>query len=215
VIKSGTSVKVEGWDSDQILAKTSARGGLKVEPRSEAEIGRARAAVGDRVLFDVRLKLPGGKGKDLPGEAIEVQIGRDGRVHVPLGSRVKIYAGTNAEVSGIQGSVTIIAGGDLRVRNVRSLVHASSGGAMDLESETVEGEEVKFEAGRDLRCYIRDLPSARILANDLGGYWEGVIGAGDVTIRLKAGGDVTLVTDQTVEAVPPNYILGQIERPVE
>jgi hypothetical protein len=64
-----------------------------------------------------------------------------------------------------------------------------------------------------LRCYIRDLTSARVIVNDQGGYWEGVIGAGSVTVRLKAGGDATLVTDQVIEAVPPDYILGQIERP--
>jgi hypothetical protein len=75
------------------------------------------------------------------------------------------------------------------------------------------GDAVKFEAGRDLRCYVHGLTSARVIVNDLGGAWEGVIGSGNVTVRLKAGGDVTLVTDQKVEAIPPNYLLGQIERP--
>jgi len=213
IIKTGAGVTIEGWDSDQVQAETTTRGGLRVESRSEAEIGRARAAVGDRVLFDVRLKVPGDKEKSKTGEAIEVQIGGEGKVRVPLGSRVKVYAGNGAQVSDIEGTVAIYSGGDVRVRNVRSLAHVSSGGAVDLECETIEGDAVKFEAGRDLRCYVRGLSSARVIVNDLGGAWEAVIGSGNVTVRLKAGGDVTLVTDQKVEAIPPNYILGQIERP--
>ena len=84
---------------------------------------------------------------------------------------------------------------------------------MDLECETIEGSEVKLTAGRDLRCYIRGLTSALVAVKDLGDSWQGRIGAGEVRLTLKAGGDVTLVTDQTVEALPPDYILGQIERP--
>jgi len=213
IIKAGTSVTVEGWDSDRVLAETDARAGLKVETRSEGEIGRARAAVGDRVLFDLRLKLPGGRENESSGEAIEIQISGNGKARIPEGSRVKVYAGRNAEVSAIRGGVAIVAGGDVRVHNIRSLVHASSGGSIDMEFETIEGDEAKFEAGRDLRLYVRDLTSARFIVSDLGGYWEGVIGAGKVAVRLKAGGDVTLVTDQKVEAIPPNYLMGQIERP--
>lgn len=107
-----------------------------------------------------------------------------------------------------------LSNGDVRVRNVRSLAHVSSGGAIDLECETIEGNEVKFEAGRDLRCYVRGLISARVIVSDLGSDWEGVIGLGNMILRLKAGGDAILVTDQKVEAIPPNYILGQIEKPV-
>jgi hypothetical protein len=165
------------------------------------------------VLFDLRLKMPGSRGKETSGEAIEIQISGNGKARIPEGSRVKVYAGRNAEVSAIQGSIAIVAGGDVQVRNIRSLVHASSGGSLDLEFETITGDEARFEAGRDLRLYVRDLTSARFIITDLGGYWEGVIGAGKVAVRLKAGGDVTLVTDQKVEAIPPNYLMGQIERP--
>ncbi len=89
---------------------------------------------------------------------------------------------------------------------------SEAGGAFDLECETFEGDEAKFEAGRDLRCSIRDLTSARVIVSDLGGNWEGKIGEGNVTLQLKDGGDVTLVTDQVVEPVPPYNILGQIEK---
>jgi hypothetical protein len=48
---------------------------------------------------------------------------------------------------------------------------------------------------------------------DVGGYWEARIGDGERAVYLKCGGDVTLVTDQKVEPLPPNYILGKIEKP--
>jgi hypothetical protein len=211
IIKTGASVTVEGWDRDQVQAETSSRWGLKVEQRSEAEFARARAAVGDRVLFDLHFKRPGAK--DTSAETIEVQVGGDGRVRVPFGSTVKVYAGADALVSDVRGTVSIYAGRDVRVRGVGTLAHVSTGGVMDLECENVAGNPVKFEAGRDLRCFIRGLTSARVIVNDLGSAWEGVIGAGDLTLRLKAGGDVILVTDQEVQAAPPDYILGQIEKP--
>jgi hypothetical protein len=48
---------------------------------------------------------------------------------------------------------------------------------------------------------------------DIGGYWEARIGAGEKSVYLKSGGDVTLVTDQKVEEQPPEFILGKIEKP--
>jgi len=66
---------------------------------------------------------------------------------------------------------------------------------MDLECDTLAGEDVKLTAGRDLRFYVRGLSDARIMVDDLGGCWEGLIGSGRQKIRLEAGGDVTVVTD--------------------
>ncbi len=61
VIKVGGSVRVKGQEGDLLVAETKSVGGLVVERRSESEIGRARAAVGDHVLFDLRLKLTSSK----------------------------------------------------------------------------------------------------------------------------------------------------------
>ncbi|HVM70527.1 MAG TPA: hypothetical protein VMT91_02125, partial [Anaerolineales bacterium] len=58
-----------------------------------------------------------------------------------------------------------------------------------------------------------DLTSARLRVKDIGGYWEARIGTGEKSVYLKSGGDVTLVTDQKVEAQPPEFILGKIEKP--
>jgi hypothetical protein len=109
--------------------------------------------------------------------------------------------------------VAIYTGGDVRARKVGAVSHVSTGGAMDVECEALEGDEVKFSAGRDLRCYVRGLKDARLMVNDLGGYWQGVMGEGSVRLRLNAGGDVTVVTDQEVAGQPPDYVVGRVEIP--
>jgi hypothetical protein len=147
------------------------------------------------------------------GDIIEVQIGGSGQLQVPRQSSVKVYAGQSVEVRNIGGSATIYAGGHGYLRGVGTLIQAATGGALQIECERVEGHEVRCTAGRDLRCFIRGLADAKLMIDDLGGYWEAVIGNGRKRIRLKAGGDVTLVTEQNVVAQPPHYILGKIERP--
>jgi hypothetical protein len=210
VIKAGGSVTVTGHEGDRLIAETEDRGGLTVERRSEAEIGRARAAVGDRVLFDVRLKLPGFKATD---EVIEVQIAGSGEVRVPFESNLKIYGGRDIDVRDIQGQVDAFAGLDLNLWRVYRLGNVSAGKAMNIDCQTLVGKDVTFGAGSDLRFHIADLTSARLRVKDIGGYWEARIGEGERSVYLKSGGDVIFVTDQKVEALPPDYILGRIEKP--
>lgn len=213
IIKTGSSVVVEGWDGEQVVAESSARGALDVKARSSEETARARAVIGIQTIFDMRLKLPNHKETDEADTIIVVQIGGDGKVRVPHGSRVTIYAGKDAQVRDIQDKVAIYTGGDGYVRRVHALTNATTGGSLDLECETIAGDEAKYEAGRDLRCYVRSLVSARVFVNDLGGYWEGVIGAEKASLQLNAGGEAILVTNQKVTGVPPHYLLGQIEEP--
>lgn len=224
IIKTGGSVIVKGHEGERIIAEGN--GGVTVERRSEAEIGRARAAVGDHVLFDVRIKLPSplrpsfrsasqspsGRGDE---EVIEVQIGWSGEILVPFESNLKVYAGKDIDVQKIKGQVDAYSGLHLNLQDVYRLGNASAGGAMNLDCQTMPGTNVEFKCGGDLRFHIRDLTSARIRVRDLGGYWEARIGGGEKSVYLKSGGDVTFVTDQTVEALPPNYILGKIEKPTE
>jgi hypothetical protein len=204
IIRAGANITVEGWDGDRVVAETEGRAGLQVGRRSETEFGRLRAKVGERVLLDLRADLPRRwllrRGD---AEAIEVQMGGSGRVRVPRGGSVKIYAGRSVDLRDVGGRVSVYSGGDAHLRGVGVVVHASSGGMLDVECQSVEGDDLKLEAGRDLRCYIRALDDARLLVSDLGGNWEGRIGAGRVTVRLKSGGDVTLVTDH--EVVPPGH----------
>ena len=204
IIRAGANITVEGWDGDRVVAETEGRAGLQVGRRSETEFGRLRAKVGERVLLDLRADLPRRwllrRGD---AEAIEVQMGGSGRVRVPRGGSVKIYAGGSVDLRDVGGRVSVYSGGDAHLRGVGVVVHASSGGMLDVECQSVEGDDLKLEAGRDLRCYIRALDDARLLVSDLGGNWEGRIGAGRVTVRLKSGGDVTLVTDH--EVVPPGH----------
>ncbi len=79
---------------------------------------------------------------------------------------------------------------------------------MDVECETLVAGDAKFSSGHDLQ-------NARVIVNDIGGYWEGILGSGERKIRLIAGGDAILVTRQEVKAQPPDYVLGNIEIPVE
>jgi hypothetical protein len=215
IIKVGGNVSVRGHAGDRLIAQGS--GGVTVERRSEAEIGRARAAIGDHVLFDLRIKLPSplrssGRGD---GEVIEVQIGWNGEILVPFESNLKVYAGKDIDVHNIKGQVDAYAGLHLSLQDVYRLGNASAGGAMNLDCESMPGTNVEFKCGGDLRFHIHDLDHAQIRVRDLGGYWEARIGGGEKSVYLKSGGDVTLVTNQTVEALPPNYILGKIEKPTE
>jgi hypothetical protein len=210
VVKAGGSVTVKGVEGDLVTANSGDKWGLKVEKKSEAEFARARAAVGDMVLFDWRFKKPGAQKDE---EVIEVQLGGSGEVLVPFGSNLKVYAGKDIDVQGIRGQVDAFSGLKLNLQNVHRLGYASAGSAMSLDCESMLGNKVEFKSGGDLRFHIHDLTSAHFRIKDLGGFWEAKIGAGEKSVSLKCGGDATLVTDQTVEPLPPNYILGKIERP--
>jgi hypothetical protein len=212
IIKVGASVTVKGHDSDLVVAETASQWGLTVERRSESQIGRARAAIGERVLFDVRLKMPNINGK-ADAEVIEVQMGASGEVLVPYSSNLKIYAGKDIDVQGIQGQVDAYSGLSLQLKDVYLLGNVSAGWKMDIDCQTMLGHDVTFGAGSDVRFHVADLSSVRLRVKDIGGYWEARIGAGEKSVYLKSGGDVTFVTDQKVEPLPPNYILGKIENP--
>jgi hypothetical protein len=218
VVRADGSVTVEGWDGDRVRADSKNRWGLRIERRRAADIGRerARAAIGDRVLFDVSFDNPFNRSrrlvKHVQGEVVEVQLG-DGQVRVPFHSELIVYAGRDAEVRHIQGRVTATSGRDLKLQGVQVLHHAAAGGDLDIDCAALEGSELQFGAGRDLRFYVHDLTDAKVVIKDLGSYWEALLGEGRIKIKLSAGGDVTLVTDQEVKAQPPYYLLGNIERP--
>jgi hypothetical protein len=213
LVRVGGDVTVEGRESDRVLAETDSRWGLKVERRSRSELARVRARVSNTVLLDLRVDPVRRKKGMIPDEVTEVQIGGSGKVYVPFGSVVEVYGGKRIELREVQGPVALFAGGDVRVRGAHLVVQLSAGGAIDLECEDVVGTDLTFSAGRDLRCYIRNLSDASILVDDLGGDWEGLIGAGRIKLQLKAGGDVTLVTPHDVAGQPPLYKLGRIEKP--
>ena len=133
---------------------------------------------------------------------------------VPFNSNLKVYAGKDIDVQSIRGQVDAYSGLKLSLQDVTCLGNASAGWTMYLDCQTMLGKNAEFKAGSDIRFHIHDLTSARIRVKDLGGYWEARIGDGEKSVYLKCGGDVTLVTDQKVEPLPPHYVLGKIERPV-
>ena len=214
IIKVGTSVVVRGFDSDRLVAETTGKWGLTVERRSEDQIGRARAAVGETVLFDVRIKRPkSSPDENKAREVIEVKMGASGEVRVPFSSNLKIYAGKDIDVQGVRGLVDAYSGSNLTLQDVTGLGNASAGRTMNIDCRSMPGMDVIFIAGSDLRFHVADLTSARLRVKDIGGYWEALVGAGEKSVYLKSGGDVTFVTDQKVESQPPDYILGKIEKP--
>lgn len=212
IIRAASDVEVEGREDERVVVRVERHRGLEIGQGSESEIGRLRARVGDRVLLDIAFNGIGRKKQEDPN-AIQVKMGGSGKVYVPGGSTVKVYAGSNVMVQNLRGSVTVSAGGSVQLRRVHALVHASAGRGLDVDCETLAAEDVKCTSGRDLRFYIHDLSDTKIAVNDLGGYWEGVIGTGQRKVRLNAGGDVTLVTRQEVKGQPPDYTLGNIESP--
>jgi hypothetical protein len=214
IVRAGGDVTIEGLDGERVLAETPGHGGLQLGRGSETQFARLRAKVGDRVLLDVRADLPKSLRKDADPNAIEVQLG-SGRVQVPRGSRLKVYAGGSVALSGVSGPVSVYSGRDVRLSGVGVLAHASAGRALDIDCQKLEGETLKLTAGRDLRLYVRELADARLLVSDLGGEWQGLIGSGRVTLRLNSGGDVTLVTDREVVAQGPDFVIGRVEKPAE
>jgi hypothetical protein len=209
VIKAGGSLVVKGVDGDSVSAASESKWGLQVEKRSENEFARARAVLGEFVLFDWRLKTPGAKDAR---QIIAVQLSGSGQVLVPYNSNLKIYAGGDIDVQEIQGQVDAFAGMDLIVQNVHMIGSVSAGGALFLDCETLREEKNEFSSGGDLRFFVHDLTSAHFRVKEMGDLWEAQIGTGERLISLKSGGEVTLVTGQTVKPLPPNYILGKIER---
>ncbi len=218
IVIRGNSLTVEGWDNDRIQANNDDRWGVQIEKRKIADVGRerARAAIGDRVLFDISFANPFNQSqpllKNYQGEAIEVRLGH-GQIRVPRNSNIIVYASRDAEVRQVQGRVLISAGRDAVVQDVQTLVHAAAGGDLNIECATLGGSEFKFSAGRDLRFYVRYLDNAKIMIREMDTYWEAVLGDGRLNIWLKAGGDVTLITDREVQPQPPHYLLGNVERP--
>ncbi len=212
IIKTGLNVTIRGVDGDLVTAESNGMWGLKVERRSAAEFARARAAIGDHVIFDVHLKTPNLQNA-IDEEVIEVQLGGSGEVLVPFDSNIKVYAGKDIDVQHVKGRVDAYAGLKLNLQDVYCLGNVSAGWTMNIDCETMSGSDVVFGAGSDLRFHVADLTSARLRVKDLGGYWEAKIGAGEKSIYLKSGGDVAFVTDQKVEPQPPDYVLGKIERP--
>jgi len=213
IIKAGGSVTVKGCEGELVTAESSDRWGLGVDRHSPSQIGRARLAAGDHVLFDWRIKTADLKENPGTDEVIEIQMGGSGTVSVPFGSNLKIYSGKDIDVQDIRGQVDAFAGLKLNIQNVHCLGNASAGWSMNLDCETMLAGDVEFKSGSDLRFHVADLTSAYIRVKDLGGYWETRIGSGEKSVYLKSGGDVTLVTDRKAEALPPNYILGRIETP--
>jgi hypothetical protein len=113
IVRAGMDVRIEGWDEERVFASTEHKWGLKLERGSSAGLGqiRARAAIGNFVLFDLKGDVLKRKGEPVIEDAIQVQTGGGATVQVPYGSAVKVYAGGSVEVRDVSGDVVVYAGG--------------------------------------------------------------------------------------------------------
>jgi hypothetical protein len=136
--------------------------------------------------------------------AIEVQIGGNGQVLVPFDSSVVVYAGRNAEIQSIEGTISAVAGHDLNILNSNVLGLASAGGKMNIDCKTIATKEMKLTSGWHLRCQIRDLTDVRYQIDDLRGKRQVVIGDGLTRLSLKAGGDVHIIAEGEEVYHPPS-----------
>ena len=105
----------------------------------------------------------------------------------------------------------MFAGGSATLSEVNVLTNLSAGFDVRLDCEEVEGNTVKINVGRDMRCRIRNLTDTTLRVKDLGGSWEITFGDGRKHIQLTAGGDVTLVSEQLPSHT--STIVGRIEKP--
>lgn len=165
---------------------------------------------GTRVLAETESRWGGLNVRERDG-VIEVGAGGACTVKMPAQLALKIYCGKHATVTHVRGPVLIQAGGHAQVANVELLDPANAGGDLDIDCERLTTTDTRMQAGKDIRIRVRDLTSAQVQVNDVGGYWEGQIGAGETLLRLKCGGVATLITDQPVSG----RVLGNIERPAE
>ena len=112
---------------------------------------------------------------------IEVQMGANGEVLVPFSSNLKIYAGRDIDVQGVHGQVDAYSGAKLSLQDVYCLGNVSAGWTMNIDCQTMIGNDVTFGAGNDVRFHVADLTSLRLRVKDIGGYWEARIGNGERT----------------------------------
>jgi hypothetical protein len=167
----------------------------------------------DSERVQAEIKGPGGLQIKQRSGRVEIQVGGSGQVLAPYGSQVTVYCGKSAEIQEINGAVAAYAGHDLRIRQIHLLAHASAGKTLELDCDTVAGTDIQITAGQDLRCRIRQLRNARFRIDGLNGKWESVLGDGSVQVRLKAGGDVTLVTEHKLTNHAPDYLVGNVIPP--
>ena len=163
---------------------------------------------GSRVIAETESHFGGLNVRERAG-AIEVNAGGACTIRVPVNSAVKIYSGKHAKVTDVHGPVVINAGGSVHVSGVWLLEPCNAGGSIDVDCERLTTDDAKFNAGKDIRIRVRALDDTQVKVNDAGGYWEGVIGKGRATLRLKCGGAATLITEHEVKG----KVLGNIERP--
>jgi hypothetical protein len=149
------------------------------------------------------------------GDTIQVQIGGNGLLLVPYNSSVKVYSGRDCMLFDFNGVIAAYTGRDLQILQGNILTQASAGRAIDIDCRRAKERELKIEAGWHVRCWLREEQNVRYLVDDLGGKWQLIFGSGELLARVKAGGDVILVSEQEGINPWPERLPGKVIRPDE
>lgn len=195
IIRAGRDIKVQGWEGDRVESAADGMWGLRVERKDGViEVGSGHGS-------DMRVKQK--------GDSIEINAGKDCEVRVPFNSTLHLYAGRDAEVTGVTGSVPgAHVGNNLTIKGAGSIGKCAAGANMSLEARRIDGKNMKFATGRHLRFHIHELTNTIFMIKDMGGYWEMAFGEPATQITLKAGGDVTLVIDEEYSSYLPDLVGG-------
>jgi hypothetical protein len=110
-------------------------------------------------------------------------------------------------IAGVRGSATINAGDDVSLTNVAGNVSVSVGDDASLRLTLKPGQECRIQAGGDIACRIPSDASVKVklvAGGDIAikklaasqskteGAYEFVLGAGEASLHLAAGGDIAL-----------------------
>ena len=214
------SVEIYGGREGDLSA-TSEDGEIRISCSADCQLFTPTAAridadtVGGDVSIqgvtgDLLLRTVGGdlRLRDVGGAAVET-VGGDLQARSLAGELSVDRTGGDVVVDEVNRDVRLPAvGGDLRLSRVRGLVQAAAGGDVRVSLLPEGSSHSAVQAGGDLSCSVPEASSARLLltaggdlrlavpleAKPTAGGCEVLLGEGQATIQLSAGGDLSLRT---------------------
>ncbi len=217
---AASSVEVFGAEEGDLLAKSEdeeiliscstdcqlfAPAGARIEANTVGGDVSIQGVTGDLLFRNVGGDL---RLRDVGGAAVET-VGGDLVARSLAGELSVDRTGGDAVVDEVERDVRLRAiGGDLRMSRVEGLVQAGAGGDVRISMLPKASTQSAIQAGGDLSCTVPETTSARLLltaggdlhlavpveAASTAGGCEVLLGAGEATVQLSAGGDLSLRT---------------------
>ena len=194
-------IRLSGSTDCQVFAPSAAR----IEASTVGGDVSIQGVTGDLLLRTVGGDL---RLRDVGGVAVET-VGGDLSARNLAGALSVDRAGGDAVVDEVQGDVRIpTVGGDLRISRVGGLVQAVAGGDARISISPKASTHSGVQAGGDLTCAVPEESSVRLSLTAGGDFHlavpvevkstttgcEVLLGEGQATVQLSAGGDLTLRT---------------------